>query len=97
MEIRSDMVRSCASGRGGNKGEDRGRGLLDEAGVQAVVSTKRRKEVRGKRRGSSMGTKAWGLRADRMLGKSKSAQCIVHKDRECGKMTRPREKGELRT
>ena len=53
MEIRSETwCASCASGGGGNKGEERGRGLLDEVGVRTVVSTKRRKKGEGRGSGT---------------------------------------------
>ena len=49
VEIRSETwCASCASGRGGNKGEERGRGPLDEAGVRATMFTKEeRREGKG--------------------------------------------------
>ena len=50
-----------------------------------------KKEGRGW--GSGTGDKAWGSRADRMLGKKEKR--TVHKDGECGTMPRPRENGVL--
>ena len=72
MEIRSETwCASCASGGGGNKGEERGRGLLDEAGMRAVVSPKEE----GKEREGGVWYEGRGVRVESRpdAGKRRSA------------------------
>ena len=91
VEIRLETwCASYTSGKGGNKGDERG-GPLDEAGVRAVVSPKEEGNER-KRGGPVRGTRRESQEPTRCWEKEKRT---VHKDGEHCTMPRPRENGVL--